>query len=66
MAEQQENENQNAALHQSCDFTMQNFEIRQAGRDQEVSALREAKAILSGADYSLVQRGSHRLRRRVQ
>lgn len=36
-------------LHTSCDFVMDNFEIRQTARDEEVEALRQAKAILSGA-----------------
>jgi len=41
-----------AQLHQSCDFVMENFEIRQAAMDQEVEALRQAKSVLSGADFS--------------
>jgi chromosome segregation ATPase len=41
--------NYNAELHASCDFVLKNFEVRQTGRDQEVEALRQAKAILSGA-----------------
>jgi chromosome segregation ATPase len=40
--------NENADLHKSCDFTLKNFDIRQEARDQEVEALRQAKAILSG------------------
>lgn len=36
------------AFHQSCDFILKNFEVRQAARDEEVDALRQAKAILSG------------------
>jgi hypothetical protein len=36
-------------LHRSCDFVIDNFETRQAARAQEVEALRQAKAILSGA-----------------
>merc|ERR1712166_433507 len=43
--------NYNAELHQSCDFVMKNFEIRQTGRDEEVEALKQAKAILSGAKF---------------
>jgi hypothetical protein len=43
--------NYNAELHQSCDFTMKNFELRQTARSEEVEALRQAKAILSGADF---------------
>jgi chromosome segregation ATPase len=49
MSEAQQLANENADLHKSCDFTMKNFDIRQEARDQEVEALRQAKAILSGA-----------------
>jgi hypothetical protein len=44
--------NYNAQLHQSCDFVLKNFDLRQTARDEEVEALRQAKAILSGADFS--------------
>lgn len=37
-----------ANLHQSCDFLLKNFEVRQEGFDQEIEALQQAKAILSG------------------
>merc|ERR1719393_1057046 len=40
--------NYNAELHQSCDFITKNFEIRQTARDEEIEALKQAKAILSG------------------
>merc|ERR1712048_662397 len=43
--------NYNAELHQSCDFVMKNFDIRQTARDEEIEALKQAKAILSGADF---------------
>merc|ERR1719343_1606816 len=43
--------NYNAQLHQSCDFVMKNFELRQTARDEEVEALKQAKAILSGAKF---------------
>jgi len=49
--------NYNAELHQSCDFVMKNFEIRQTGRDEEVEALKQAKAILSGADFQAFLQG---------
>jgi len=42
----------NEELHQSCDFVMKNFELRQTARDEEVEALRQAKAILSGAKFT--------------
>jgi len=43
--------NYNAELHASCDFVMKNFDLRQTARDEEVEALRQAKAILSGAKF---------------
>merc|ERR1719197_1175560 len=53
MAEMQQLSNENADLHKACDFTLKNFDIRQEARDQEVEALRQAKAILSGAKFSM-------------
>jgi predicted nucleic acid-binding Zn-ribbon protein len=51
-------------LHVECDWLIDNFEVRKAARASEVDSLEKAKAILSGADYSLVQMGtSHRLLR---
>jgi chromosome segregation ATPase len=35
-------------LHTACDFVVKNFDLRQAARDQEIEALKQAKAILSG------------------
>jgi len=43
--------NYNAQLHTSCDFVLKNFDLRQTARDEEVEALRQAKAILSGAKF---------------
>jgi len=37
-----------AALHKSCDFFLKNFEVRSQARQEEIDALREAKAYLSG------------------
>merc|ERR1719235_65173 len=39
-------------LHKDCDFVMKNFDIRQTARDEEIEALKQAKAILSGAKFS--------------
>jgi hypothetical protein len=36
------------ALHQSCDFTLDNFAERQSKRDDEIEALKQSKAIFSG------------------
>jgi len=51
MLELEQLSNYNAELHQSCDFVLKNFDLRQSSRDEEVEALRQAKAILSGAKF---------------
>jgi len=51
MLELEQLSNYNAELHQSCDFVMKNFDIRQTARDEEIEALKQAKAILSGAKF---------------
>merc|ERR1719378_1713775 len=51
MVELQQLSNYNAELHGSCDFVTKNFEIRQTARDEEIEALKQAKAILSGANF---------------
>merc|ERR1719267_118054 len=51
MLELEQLANYKAELHSSCDFVMKNFEIRQAARDEEIEALKQAKAILSGAKF---------------
>eukprot|EP00746_Dinoflagellata_sp_MGD_P160704 gnl/MRDRNA2_/MRDRNA2_87581_c0_seq1.p1 gnl/MRDRNA2_/MRDRNA2_87581_c0~~gnl/MRDRNA2_/MRDRNA2_87581_c0_seq1.p1 ORF type:complete len:705 (-),score=242.88 gnl/MRDRNA2_/MRDRNA2_87581_c0_seq1:33-2147(-) len=43
----------NIGLHKDCDFLLENFEIRQTARKEEMDAIVEAKAILSGADFGL-------------
>jgi len=49
--------NTNADLHKDCDFTIKNFDIRQTARDQEIEALKQAKAILSGAKFDAFLQG---------
>jgi hypothetical protein len=44
--------NENADLHKACDYILKNFDIRQTARDEEVEALKQAKAILSGSKFS--------------
>merc|ERR1719463_895391 len=51
--EQQELKNEEADLHKSCDFLMENFDTRQAALDQEVESLYEAKSVLSGSKFFL-------------
>merc|ERR1719399_2745508 len=47
--EQQQLENENADLHKACDFTLQNFEVKQASLEQEMEALDQAKSVLQGS-----------------
>jgi len=43
-------------LHGECDWLIQYFDARQEARTGEIDALGKAKAVLSGADYSLLQK----------
>lgn len=42
-------------LHSECDWLLGNFKVRKEARTGEVESLNRAKAVLSGADYSLLQ-----------
>merc|ERR1719198_413110 len=44
-----------ADLHAECDWLISNFEVRKQARSGEIDSLKKAKAVLSGADYSLMQ-----------
>merc|ERR550514_84677 len=39
-------------LHSECDWLLENFELRKTARADEVTALKNAKAVLAGADFS--------------
>jgi len=39
-------------LHAACDFIMQNFDLRKEARSNEIEGLKNAKAVLSGANFS--------------
>jgi len=41
-----------AQLHGSCDFIVDNFDLRKAARANEVESLKNAKSVLSGADFN--------------
>jgi len=58
MLELEQLSNYDAELHQSCDFVLNNFVLRQTARDEEVEALRQAKAILSGAKFEACLQGA--------
>jgi len=49
-----------ASLHSECDWLLKNFDLRKAARASEVDSLKAAKAVLAGADYSFLQKGSLR------
>jgi len=42
-------------LHAECDWLLQNFELRKSARAEETDALKQAKAVLAGADFSFIQ-----------
>lgn len=46
-----------ASLHGECDFLLKYFDVRKQARADEVESLSNAKAVLSGADYALLQQG---------
>ena len=43
------------SLHGECDWLLQYFDVRKEARSGEIDALTKAKAVLNGADYSLLQ-----------
>merc|ERR1719446_1716868 len=51
------------SLHVNCDWLLQNFDVRKEARAGEIDSLKKAKAVLSGADFSLLQ--SERFLRRA-
>merc|ERR1719203_1914788 len=51
-------------LHTECDWLLKYFDVRQQARADEMDSLRNAKAVLSGADFSLMQMPSAFLGRR--
>merc|ERR1719316_2185200 len=55
-----------ASLHGECDWLLQYFDQRKEARDSEIDAMGKAKAVLSGADYSLVQTKSKNLLKHVK
>jgi chromosome segregation ATPase len=51
------------SLHLECDWLIKYFDMRKEARANEIDALEKAKAVLSGADYSLVQTGTRKSRK---
>merc|ERR1719245_1985394 len=46
------------SLHGECDWLVQYYDMRKEARAGEVDSLSKAKAVFSGADFSLLQRPS--------
>merc|ERR1719453_2963666 len=43
------------SIHGECDWILEYFDMRKEARTKEIDALGKAKAVLSGASYSLLQ-----------
>merc|ERR1719329_1624222 len=52
-------------LHGECDWLIKYFDVRKEARTGEIEVLGKAKAVLNGADYSLMQTKSHTFLRRA-
>merc|ERR550537_949669 len=50
------------SLHSECDWLLQYFDVRKEARAGEIDSLTNAKAVLSGADFSLLQMQGRSLR----
>jgi len=50
------------SLHAECDWLLQYFEVRKEARTGEIDSLKSAKAVLSGADFSLLETARRSLR----
>jgi len=53
------------SLHNECDWLLQYFDVRKEARTSEIDALGKAKAVLSGADFSLMQMKAQRFLQRA-
>jgi len=45
-----------ASLHVECDWLLKYYDVRREARNSEMDSLSNAKAVLSGADFSLLQK----------
>merc|ERR1719482_1310141 len=53
------------SLHAECDWLLQYFDVRKEARTGEIESLKSAKAVLSGADFSMLQLKGQNLRGRM-
>merc|ERR1719401_2542948 len=44
-----------SGLHAECDWLVEHHQVRKDARASEIDSIRNAKAVLAGADYSFVQ-----------
>ena len=51
------------SLKAECDWLMKYFDVRKQARTDEIDSLEKAKAVLSGADFSLLQRRARKFLR---
>merc|ERR1712187_321465 len=51
------------SLKAECDWLMKYFDVRKQARTDEIDSLEKAKAVLSGADFSLLQRSARKFLR---
>jgi len=47
------------ATHANCDFVVKNYDVRQSSKTEEVEALKQAKAILSGSKFAALMQSSN-------
>jgi chromosome segregation ATPase len=52
-------------LHGECDWLLKYFDVRKTARTSEIEALGKAKAVLNGADFSLLQTKTSKFLRRA-
>merc|ERR1719482_1901971 len=55
-----------ADVHGECDWLLENFDLRKGARAEEMEALKKAHAVLSGADFSLLQTKTAAVRRSLR
>merc|ERR1719487_2148626 len=55
-----------AKLHGECDWLLQYFDQRKEARAAEMDSMAKAKAVLNGADFSLIQTKSKNLLRHAK
>merc|ERR1719389_652868 len=51
-----------SSLHAECDWLLQYYDVRKEARTSEIEAIGKAKAVLNGADFSLLQTSTRSLR----